>query len=138
MNALAMPISSRVAADMLCACFFAKSPRIFEERSATSWYTLASSSVSFGSAGCISHDAIWTGRSLRFARVVKVVQVGYRLAHGEEGLVRIQRPLEQDRQQLGGAFLLLSEDSFQVVEVLAVVLLELRHALVRPAEGLAV
>src|SRR4026207_2037330 len=110
MNALAMPISSRVAADMLCACFLAKSPRILEERSATSWYTLASSSVSFGSAGCISHDAIRTRGSLRFARVVEVVQVGYRLAHGKEGLVRIERPLEQHRQQLAGALPVLAED----------------------------
>ena len=47
MNALAMPISSRTAADMLSVCFWAKSPRILEERSATCWQTFASSSVSF-------------------------------------------------------------------------------------------
>src|SRR5678815_3172300 len=138
MNALAMPISSRAAADRLCACFLAKSPRIFEERSATSWYTLASSSVSFGSAGCISHDAIRSLASLRVARVVKVVQVGYRLAHGEESLVRVERPLEQHRQQLAGAFLAGSEHLLQIREAVPVMALELRHALVRAAKGLAV
>src|ERR1700752_3523477 len=105
MNALAMPISSRTAADMNGACFFEHSPRILDERSATSWQTLASSWLSFGLAGCIPHDAISTGRAPRLARVVQVVQVGYRLAHGEESLVGIQRPAKQHRQQLARAAL---------------------------------
>src|SRR5688572_6618099 len=103
MNALAMPISSRTAADRLCDCLRAKSPRILEDLSATSRQTLASSSVSFWSAGCIPHDAIRIDPALRPSRVVQVVQVGYRLAHGEERLVRVERPAEQDPEQVGGA-----------------------------------
>src|SRR5438552_2560433 len=114
MNALAMPISSRIAADMDWVCFCANSPRILEERSATCWTTLPSSCASFWLAGCIPHDAICPRRPLCLARVVKIVQVGYRLAHGEESLVRIERPAKQHRQELAGA---------------ALVLLQLRHEL---------
>src|SRR5918999_2512468 len=103
MNALAMPISSRTAEDMPSACFCTKSPRIFDERSATWVQTFASSSDSFLSAGCISHDAIIAEGALRAAGIVQVVQVGYRLAHGEERLVRIERPAEQHAQQIGRA-----------------------------------
>src|SRR6266496_2496772 len=97
MNALAMPISSRIAADIEAVCFCANSPRIRDERSATCWQTLASSCVSFRLAGCITHDAIRAGGPLCFARIVKIVQVGYRLAHGEESLVRIERRSEERR-----------------------------------------
>src|SRR5437867_11429693 len=110
MNALAMPISSRTAADMDCVCFCANSPRILDERSATSWQTLASSCVSFWLAGCIPHDAIRAGGPLRLARIVKIVQVGYRLTHGKESLVRIERPAKQHRQQLARAALVRSEE----------------------------
>src|SRR5947207_7332476 len=107
MNALAMPISSRTAEDMLSACFCAKSPRIFEERSATDCTTRASSALSgvffFRSAGCIAHDAILALRLLQAAGIVQIVQMGDRLAHGEERLVRIERPLEEYGQQLAGA-----------------------------------
>src|ERR1043165_8534517 len=97
MNALAMPISSRTAADMDCVCFWAKSPRILEERSATCCATRASSCVSFWLAGCIPHDAISACAAPCFARIVEIVQVSYRLAHGEERLMRIKRALEEDR-----------------------------------------
>src|SRR6266446_2186408 len=107
MYALAMPISSRIAADMLSLCFWAKSPRILEERSATCWQTFANSSVSFWLAGCIPHDAIRARGTLCVAGVVKVVQVGYRLAHGEKSLVRVERPAKQHRQQLARAALAL-------------------------------
>src|SRR3954463_8827981 len=137
MNALAMPISSRRAADMDSACFRANSPRMRDERSATCWATFASSADSDGFAGCISHDAIGTGGALRLARVVKVVQVGYRLTHGEERLVGIERTPEQDRQELARAFAPFFEFLLQLREAGTVMLLELRHAIVRPAEGLA-
>src|SRR3954462_10454330 len=116
MKALAMPISSRAAADRLFACFCAKSLRMREERSATPWYTRASFSFSFCSAGCITHDAISARVAFCLAGVVKVVQVGYRLAHGEERLVRVERALEEHRQQLRRALLLLAKDFLQVVE----------------------
>src|SRR6185503_7572729 len=138
MNALAMPISSRTAEERLWVCLRAKSPRMREERSATLCAIFASSAVSVGSAGCISHDAIGAGGALCVPRVVKVVQVGYRLAHGEEGLVRVQRAPEQHRQQLARALLLAPDGFLQLGEARLVVRLELRDALVRPAERLAV
>src|SRR2546427_8092444 len=138
MNALAMPISSRTAADMAAVCFCANSPRILDERSATCWQTLASSCVSFWLAGCITHDAIRAGGPLCFARIVKIVQVGYRLAHGEESLVRIERPAKQHRQQLARAALILLQLLLELDEAGLVVRFQLRHALVRAAEGLAV
>src|SRR5688500_13830465 len=103
MNALAMPISSRTAGDRLCDCFRAKSARILDERCATSPQTLASFSVSLGSAGCIAHDAIRIDAALCPSCVVEVVQVGYRLAHREECLVGVERAAEQDREQLTSA-----------------------------------
>src|SRR5438067_385689 len=138
MNALATPISSRMAADMVSACLWANSPSILEERSATCWQTFASSSVSFWLAGCIPHDAISPGRALRLARIVKIVQVGYRLAHGEESLVRIQRPAKEHGQQLARAALAFGELGLELAESVAMVLLELAHALVRAAKRLAV
>src|SRR5690242_4171662 len=113
MNALAMPISSRAAAESAWACFCTKSPRMREERSATSCAILESSAVSAGSAGCIAHDAIGAERALGFAGVIKVVQVGYRLAHGEERLVRVELAPEEHRQQVAGAFLSLLQDLLQ-------------------------
>src|SRR4051794_41061166 len=138
MNALAMPISSRTAADIDAACFCANSPRILDERSATCCATFASSADSVGLAGCISHDAIRTRGALCLARVVKIVQVGYRLAHGEKRLVRVKRPAEQHRQQLARAFLAFGELLLQLAESCLVVRFELRDALVRAAKGFAV
>src|SRR5581483_8072532 len=100
MNALAIPISSRMAAERLCVCFCTNSPRMREERSATSWVIFESSALSAGSAGCIAHDAIAAGRALCLAGVIEVVQVGYRLSHGEKHLVRIELAPEQHRQQV--------------------------------------
>src|SRR5207249_2950653 len=136
MNALAMPISSRIAADMDCVCFCANSPRILEERSATCWTTLPSSCASFWLAGCIPHDAICPCRPLCLARVVKIVQVGYRLAHGEKSLVRIERPAKQHREQLARAALAFVQRLLQLGKPRAVMRFELGHALVRAAEGL--
>src|SRR5262245_21971655 len=98
MNALAMPISSRTAEDMSSACFCTKSPRILDERSATCWQTLASSCVSALSC-CISHDAIVSERASRAAGIVQVMQVGYRLAHREKRLMRVERPAKQHAEQ---------------------------------------
>src|SRR5260221_14155874 len=105
MNAFAMPISSRTAADMDWLCFWANSPRILEERSATCWKTLASSWLSFWLTagcfgGCIPHDAICTCGTLFFTRVVEIMQVSYRLAHCEEPFVRIKRPPGEKREKI--------------------------------------
>src|ERR1051326_2522791 len=120
MNARAMPISSRTAEERLCACFCAKSPRMREVRSATDWQTLASSADSFGSAGCIPHDAICAGAALQASRVVKIVKMGYRLAHGEESLVRVERPAKQHAEQLARALRLAVEIGHQLLEALLV------------------
>src|SRR5256714_9982349 len=138
MNALAMPSSSRIAAESDAVCFWTKSPRMREERSATCWATLASSALSVGLAGCIPHDAISAGGTLRLARVVEIVQVGYRLAHGEKSLVRIERAAEEDRQEVGGAPLPLGELALQLGKTGPVVRLELGDPGVRAAKGLAV
>src|SRR5436190_22629142 len=103
MKALAMPISSRTAADMDWVCFWANAPRILEERSATCWQTLASSWDSLWLAGCIPHDAIGVRRTLCFTCVVKIVQMSYRLAHREECLMRVQRTSKQNGYQLARA-----------------------------------
>src|SRR5437764_97838 len=100
MNALAMPSSSRIAAERVAVCFWAKSPRIREERSATCWHTFASSAVSVGLAGCIPHDAISARSALCLPCVIQVVQVGYRLAHCEKSLVRVERAAEEHRQKV--------------------------------------
>src|SRR5262245_42786108 len=101
MKALAMPSSSRTAEDRLSACFCAKSPRMREERSATAWRIFACSSWS---GCCISHDAIGSRLARCAAGIVKVMQVGYRLAHREESLVQIQLALrEQQREQIARA-----------------------------------
>src|SRR5215211_6571923 len=138
MNALAMPISSRIAADIDAACFWANSPRILDDRSATCWQTFASSAVSFGLAGCKSHDAIGARRALRLARIVKIVQVGYRLAHREERLVRVERAAKQHRQQFPCAARAFGELVLELGKSLPVMLFKLRHALVRAAKRLAV
>src|SRR5688500_2534537 len=103
MNALAMPSSSRIAEARRCACFCGKSLRMREERAATSCSTRAISPCSFSAGGCISHDAIGAERAARSAGIVQVMQMGYRLAHGEEGLVRVERPPEQHAEQLARA-----------------------------------
>src|SRR3954464_13651053 len=101
MNALAMPSSSRMADERLAACFCAKSPRIREERSATACRSLACSSWL---GGCITHDAIAALLARRAPGVVEVMQVGYRLAHGEEGLVQIELSFrKQGAEQVAGA-----------------------------------
>src|SRR5687767_11264346 len=137
MNALAMPISSRTAEDMSSACFCTKSPRILEARAATAWLTLASSALSFLSAGCISHDAIIPEGALRAAGVVQVVQMGYRFAHGEERLVRVERPAEQHGQQFRRAFRAF-QGFGQLGQPVAMMLLQLPDSLVRAPERLAV
>src|SRR5262245_60160510 len=93
-----MPSSSRTAEDMPPACFCAKSLSRREERSATSCTTLEMSS-----GWLIAHHPVGAGGAARLAGVVKVVQVGDGLAHGEEGLVRVERAAEQHAEQLGGA-----------------------------------
>src|SRR5438067_11304697 len=138
MNALAMPSSSSIAAESDAVCFCTKSPRMREERSATCWATLASSALSVGLAGCIPHDAISAGGTLHLARVVKIVQVGYRLAHCEKSLVGVERPPEEHRQQIGGAPLAPAKLLLQLRKACPVVRLELCDARVRAAKGLAV
>src|SRR5919198_3454219 len=103
MNALAMPSSSRITEESISPCFMTTSPRMREERSATDCATRASSALSVGLAGCIPHDAIRFGCALCHTRVVEVVQVGYRLAHREKGLVRIERAAKHHRQQVARA-----------------------------------
>src|SRR5215210_3939652 len=100
MNALAMPISSRTAEDMSSAWRLANSPKILDARSATCCVTFASSSASFLLTCCISHDAIFTPRTLCAPGVVQIMQMGYGLAHREERLVRVERAAEQHAQQI--------------------------------------
>src|SRR6185436_151153 len=89
MYALAMPISSRIAAESDWACFWVKSARIFDERSATDCTTL-------GSTCGIAHDAIRSVGASQAPGVVQIVQMGDRLAYGEERLVRVERPAEKE------------------------------------------
>src|SRR5260221_699566 len=105
MYALAIPISSRIAAESDSACFWVKSARIFDERSATDCTTL-------GSTCSIAHDAIGAVGALQAPGVVEVMQMGYRFAHGEERLVRVERPAEQQPQQLAGAALFIFQRIF--------------------------
>src|SRR5918993_5841605 len=137
MNALAMPISSRTAEDMSSAWRFANSPRILEHRSATCWLTFASSALSVVLAGCIAHDAIITPRTRGAPGVVEIVQVGYRLAHREESLVRVERAAKQHAQQLGGALRFFQRVQ-QFSQTVLVMLLELLDPVVGAAERLAV
>src|SRR5258708_2513660 len=127
-----MPSSSRVAEDRLSPCFCANSPRMREERSATSCITLARSS-----GWLISHDAVGAWSALRLAGVVEIVQVRDRLAHGEKDLVGVQRAPVQHAEQVGGA-LRAVHGLHQLAKARAVMLLELRHAPVRAVEWLAV
>src|SRR5581483_2285278 len=138
MNALAMPSSSRIAEDSISPCFWTTSPRMREERSATDCATRASSALSVGLAGCIPHDAIRAGGALCFAGVIQIVQMSYRLAHCEKSLVRVERPTKEHRQQIAGAALSLGERALQRRKARAVVLLQLRYALVRAAKGFPV
>src|SRR5262245_31244925 len=135
MYARAMPISSRTAAESDCACFWVKSARIFEERSATERTSVAST---FVSACGITHDAIGSIGALQAPGIVEIVQMGDRLAHGEEGLVRVERPAEKQPEQLAGAELLALQRFLQLREVLLMVILQLRDPGVRAAERLAV
>src|SRR5687767_2711437 len=137
MNAFAMPISSRTSAETSSICRWTKSPRIFEERPATSWATLASSSDSFLSAGCIPHDAIIAQGTPGAARIVQVVQMGYRLAHCEKSLVRVERAAKKHTEQLGCALRGLQR-MLELGQAVAVMVFQLFHAPVRAAEGLAV
>src|SRR5205809_2322023 len=131
MYALAMPISSRIAAESDCACFWAKSARIFDERSATDCTT-------FGSTCGIAHDAIVALRTLQASGVVEVMQMGYRLAHREEGLVRVERPAKEQPEQIARAQRLALQGVDELGEVLLVMAFELGDADVRAAERLAV
>src|SRR5207237_8677915 len=133
----AMPISSRTAADIDCVCFWANSPRILEERSATCCATRASSCVAVWLAGCIPHEAISACGAPCFAGVVKIVQVSDRLTHREEGLMRIKRSLEQHRQQLPRAAFAFAELLLQFGQALTVMRFELRDTFVRAAKRLA-
>src|SRR2546429_6363869 len=103
MNALAIPSSSRITPESISPCLRTTSPRMREERSATDWATRASSALSVGLAGCIPHDAIRPGGALCLAHVIQVVQVGYRLAHGEKSLMRVERPAKHHAEELPGA-----------------------------------
>src|SRR5688572_22176370 len=150
MKALAMPSSSRIADDRLSACLCEKSPMMREERSATSCSTRAISSwlaafaaafaaaFSDGLTGCIPHDAIGADRAARAARVVQVMQMGYRLAHREEGLVQVERPAKQHAEQVCRAARAAAQRLQQLLEALGVVRFELGHAGVRAAKRLAV
>src|SRR5262245_42705838 len=126
-----MPISSRIADESDCACFWAKSPRILEDRSATDCTT-------FESTCGITHDAIGSIGALQSPGVVEIVQMGDRLAHREEGLVRVERPAEQNVQQLTGTGLLVLQNVLDFCEMPGMVLLELRDADVRATKRLAV
>src|SRR5260221_2404880 len=131
MYALVMPISSRIAAESDSACFWLKSARIFDERSATDCTTL-------GSTCGIAHDAIRAVGPFQAPGVVEVMQMGYRFAHGEERLVRVERPAEQQPQQLACAQCFFLQGFDQLREVRLVVTLELRDARMGAAERLAV
>src|SRR5215510_11429342 len=127
-----MPSSSRDTEERLSACFCENSPRMREERSATSCTTLDRSSGWF-----IAHDAVGAGGAPGFPGIVKVVQMRDRLAHGEEGLVGIERPPEQHAEELGRA-LWPVHGLQQLAEACAVVRLERGDAPVSAAERLAV
>src|SRR6185503_21219272 len=128
----------RTAEDTPSACFCTKSPRILEERSATDWHTFASSWASFLSACCISHDAIISEGALCSAGIVQVMQMGYRLAHGEKHLVRVERPAKQHPEQLGCALGLFFQRAQNVFEPGLVVALQLPDARMGAAKRLAV
>src|SRR5579871_2226982 len=136
-----MPISSRTAADMLAACLCANSPRIFEERSATSWQTLARSLTSgvcvlasMGSGVGVAHDAVGSETAACAPRIVQVVQVGYGLAHGKKSLVRVELAPEEHPEQLARALAFAPQRLPELLQPRLVVLLELRDPLVRAAE----
>src|SRR3954463_7776157 len=135
MNALAMPSSSRIAADRISPCFWTTSPRMREERSATDWATRASSALSVGLAGCIPHDAIRAGGAPCLPGVIEVVQMSYRLAHCEKSLVRVERPAKKHRQQVPGAALAVGQLALERGKTRAVVLLQVCHPVVRAAKG---
>src|SRR5688572_21557013 len=126
-----MPISSRIADESDWACFWVKSARIFEERSATDCTTL-------GSTCGIAHDAIGTLGALQAPGVIEIVQMGDRFAHGEESLARVERPAKQQAKQITRAALLVFQRIFYFLEMCLVVALEFGHAQVRAAERLAV
>src|ERR1044071_8847919 len=113
MYALAMQISSRIADERDWACFWAKSARILDERSATDCTT-------FGSTCGIAHGAIGTLGPLQASGVVEIMQMGYRFAHGEEGLVRVERPAKQQPEQLARAHLFAFQRLGQLGEMLLV------------------
>src|SRR5947207_10520253 len=135
MNALAMPSSSRIAADSISPCFWTTSPRMREERSATDWATRASSALSVGLAGCIPHDAIRAGGAPCLAGVVEIVQMSYRLAHCEKSLVRVERAAKKHRQQVPGTALAVGELPLERRKARAVVLLQVCHPVVRAMKG---
>src|SRR5947207_2324589 len=138
MKARAMPISSRTAEERLAACLPANSPRMREERSATDWQIFASSADSLGSAGCITHDAIRPARALQAPGVVQIVKMGDRLAHREERLVRVERPAEEEPEQVARAAFLVLQGFDDLFEMRLMVRFERRDPLVRAAERLAV
>src|SRR5581483_12470021 len=90
------------------------------------------------SLGGVAHDAVGSQLPARATRIVQVVQMGYGLAHGEERLVRVELAPEKQPEELRRAPRAALEGLVELLEVRFVVRFELRHALVRPAEGLAV
>src|SRR5919204_980041 len=137
MKALAMPSSSRTAMETFSACFWVNSPRIFDERSATSLQTFASSAASASLAWRIPHDAIRAEAALCPPRVIEVVQVGYRLAHGEKRLVRIEWPAKKYAEELACAPRRFAQGIYHFPEAVLVMLLELGHPLVGAAKRFA-
>ena len=74
-----------------------------------------------------------------FAALLKIVEMGDGLAHGEESLVRIgDVALEQHRQERGGGMCFLAAGSDEVGAAVGVVIFQRRHARVYATEGAAV
>src|SRR5262245_6461910 len=98
-----------------------------------------SAAVSSLLGGCISHDAIGPQLARRAPGVIKVMQVGYRLAHREESLVQVEPALREQRaEQVARALRLSAQHGGKKLELLAVVSLQLGDTHVRAAERLAV
>src|SRR4051795_11575284 len=105
-----MPNSSVKATPLPPAWRCAKSARSLPERSATSAKTRAASAGSGVGCCCadmlsglrIADDAVGSYAARETAVGVQVVQVGHRLAHREEDLVRVERAAEQGPEDIGG------------------------------------
>src|SRR5262245_11883230 len=150
MNACAMPNASVNASPLPLAWRVTKSARTFEERCATSPRILATSvgsgawsiSCVLISASCSPvlrlcadepDDTVGTGGAPDHAIVHQIVQMGNRLAHGEESLVVVELAPEQRADDVSRA-LRLAADLFELAEPQTMMLLELRHALAHAPE----